>query len=406
MKKKFLLGLLIAFVGIVTFKSQAPQEMSPLIDSENIDANSEFPYSVKKNATLSTELMSHGFTGQDVQQILKLSKPHFNLAKLPQGLRYRLMYSPSPILSWGSIEFQLSKTKSLLFTSVEKNVWSVKLNEKKVEVRLVHFMGNVRSSLWESARLAKMSPALIAQLTDIFSWDLDFSRQVTEADSWRLTVEQLTSNGRVIGWGRIIAADYNNNGKSYHAFYYDKPGRLSGYFDLQGRSLARSFLRAPIEFARISSGFSLRRFHPKLKIFRPHLGVDYAAPRGTPVRALGDGVIAQANYSASGGNTVALVHNNGTFKTRYLHLNGFAPRIRTGSHVKQGQVIGYVGSTGLSTGPHLHFEFYKNNRYVDPLRVELPASESIPSDLLAEFEVQSALRLNDLPPFPRTVASN
>lgn len=398
-----LMALLVA--SFLCMKVQAPQNEGPIVDISVATQNEDYPYAIGKNATLSTELLSHGFKGKDVHQILAISKPYYNLSRLPQGLRYRLLYSNNPVLSWGGIEFQLSKSKSLLFTLDSQTQWKVKLNEQKVEVRLVHFVGSVRSSLWESARLAKMSPQLIAQLTEIFSWELDFSRQVTENDSWRLSVEQFIVNGKLAGWGRILAAEYKNNLTNYNAFYYEKPGKLSGYFDADGKSLSKSFLRAPIEFARISSGFSLRRFHPKLKIFRPHLGVDYAAPTGTPIRALGDGKVVEANYSPSGGKTIVLTHGS-AYKTRYLHMNGFAPKIRAGTTVKQGQVIGYVGTTGLSTGPHLHFEFYLNNRYVDPLKIEMPANESIPKELWADFSAKSAQRLSELPPLPRAVASN
>jgi murein DD-endopeptidase MepM/ murein hydrolase activator NlpD len=398
-------GLTLVASTLICLKVQAPQSYHLPQNRTEAVHDYEYPYSIDKNATLYSELLSQGFDGQDVQQILKLAKPYYDLSKLPRGLRYRLIYANSPIISWGGLEFQLSPTKTLRFTLDQSAKWAVYQNELKVEVRLVSFVGSVRNSLWESARLAKMNPQLIAQLTEIFGWELDFSRQVTDNDSWRLTVEQQLANGRVVGWGRILAAEYKNNLVTYSAVYFEKPGRIRGYFDLEGQSLAKSFLRSPIEFARISSGFSMRRFHPKLKIFRPHLGVDYAAAKGTPVRALGDGSVLEARYSGGGGNTVALAHG-GTYKTRYLHLSGFASKIRAGAIVKQGQVIGYVGSTGLSTGPHLHFEFYQNNHYVDPLKVDLPASASVPEELLAEFETHSAQRVSQLPPLPRNVATN
>jgi murein DD-endopeptidase MepM/ murein hydrolase activator NlpD len=405
MKLALALGLGVIASAFMCLKAQAPQSYHQAQDPNAESQHHDYPFAFEKNATLFSELISLGFTGQDVQQILKLSKPFFDLSRLPQGLRYRLIYANSPIVSWGGIEFQLSPTKNLRFTLNQDSQWLVKQTEFKVDVRLVNFVGTVQNSLWESARLAKMSPQLIASLTEIFGWELDFSRQVTENDSWRLTVEQQLVNGRVVGWGRILAAEYRNNSKTYSAVYYEKPGRISGYFDLEGQSLSKSFLRSPIEFARISSGFTMRRFHPKLKIFRPHLGVDYAAPTGTPIRALGDGVVLEAKYTTGGGKTISLAHGN-TYKTRYLHMSAFASKIHAGTNVKQGQIIGYVGSTGLSTGPHLHFEFYQNNHYVDPLKVELPASGSVPSELLADFDAHSAQRISQLPPIPRNVASN
>ncbi len=375
---------------------------------QNLEAsplNYTFPFAIEKNATLYSELVNQGFSGQDVEHILKLSKPIFDLSKLPVGLRYRLIYSHNPVVSWGGIEFQISPTQLLTFSLNQERKWMVKQYHYKTQTRIVSFTGKVINSLWESARQAKMNPQLIAQLTDIFGYELDFSRQVTDSDSWRLTAEQHYIGSQIIGWGRILAAEYNNNSNTYSATYYEKPGRLRGYFDPNGQSLSRSFLRSPIEFARISSGFSKRRFHPKLKVFRPHLGVDYAAPTGTPVRALGDGLVLQANHTPSGGKTIALSHGS-TYKTRYLHLSGFAAKIHPGTKVKQGQVIGYVGSTGLSTGPHLHFEFYENNHYVDPLKVSLPAGEGIPADLAADFNARSHLLLSQLPPLPRHIVQN
>lgn len=396
--------IVLASTFLTSLKVQAPPPQENLTLSLEDQIKNEFPFAIEKDATLSTELVGQGFTPKDVQDILMLSKPHYNLSILPLGMRYRLIYANNPVVSRGGIEFKLSPTKTLRFAKDLAGVWQVEKFEEKVETRIVSFAGSVRNSLWESARQANMSPSLIAQLTDIFGWELDFSRQVTENDYWRLTVEQHIVRGRVVGYGRILAAEYNNNSKSYNAIYFERQGQISGYFDTEGRSLSKSFLRSPIEFARISSGFSLRRFHPKLKIFRPHLGVDYAAPTGTPIRALGDGVVLEAKYTTGGGKTVSLSHG-GTFKTRYLHMSAFAARVRAGTPVKQGQVIGYVGSTGLSTGPHLHFEFYKNNHYVDPLKVDLPANIRIPMALMTDFKAVSSKRLAQLPPRPTTVAS-
>jgi len=402
--KKVIVTLALAY--FVCFQAHAPNQQrvqNQIVQDSPLNYN--FPFAIEKDSTLYSELINQGFSGQDVEQIVRLSKPLFDLSKLPLGLKYRLIYSNNPVISWGGIEFQINPTRLLSFSLTQDRKWSVKQNIYKTQTRIVSFSGTVENSLWESARQAKMNPQLIAQLTDIFGYELDFSRQVTENDSWRLTVEQHYIGKQIIGWGRILAAEYKNNTNTFSGIYYEKPGRLRGYFDTKGQSLSRSFLRSPIEFARISSGFSMKRFHPKLKIFRPHLGVDYAAPTGTPIRALGDGVVLMSNYTAGGGKTIALAHG-GIYKTRYLHLSGFASKIHPGAAVKQGQVIGYVGTTGLSTGPHLHFEFYENNHYVDPLKVSLPAGQSIPADLALDFNTQSTHLLSQLPPLPRTIVQN
>lgn len=398
--------LVIVFLLLTGVFAHTPENYSENSEGHRLETlTHDFPYAIEKNETLYSTLLDRGFTGQDVEKIVKVSKPIYDLSRVPTGLRYRLIYRNSPIISWGGIEFQLTPTRTLSFNLNQSGEWTLQQIEYKVSTRIISFSGTLKNSLWESAREAKMNPQLIAQLTDIFGWELDFSRQVTENDTWRLTVEQHYVGNRVVGWGRITAAEYKNNNTPYTAIYYEKPDRISGYFDAEGKSLSKSFLRSPIEFARISSGFSLKRFHPKLKIFRPHLGVDYAAPTGTPVRALGDGKVLVANYTAGGGKTIALSHG-GTYKTRYLHLSGFASRIKVGANVKQGQVIGYVGTTGLSTGPHLHFEFYENNHYMDPLKVSLPSSDSIPKDLLADFRSNFSMRISQLPPLPQNVAQN
>ena len=197
------LALFVLALAFVCQKAQAPLSYHMNTDiKESYDA-AEYSHSIEKNETLYSMLLGHGFTGQDVQQILKISKPYYDLSRLPSGLRYRLIYSNNPLISWNGIEFQLSPTKSLKFFKDEATQWQTKLSEHKVDVRVVSFVGTVQNSLWESARLAKMSPQLISQLTEIFGWELDFSRQVSVNDSWRLTVEQFLVKGRVVGWGRI-----------------------------------------------------------------------------------------------------------------------------------------------------------------------------------------------------------
>lgn len=368
-----------------------------------VQANLDYPYIIQKNSTLYKELTQHKFSGKEINEILIASKPHLNLSKLIPGTHYRLIPSTAPYISWNGIEFKLSPTKFLKIT--KDTTWTAQLIQKKVSVTLATFTGRVESSLWRSAEQAQMNRELISEFAEIFAWQIDFSRQVNENDTWRLVVEQHVVNGEVVGWGRILAAEYNTPTKMYDAYYYEKPGVIAGYFTKDGKSLAKTLLRTPIEFARITSGFSLRRFHPVLGINRPHLGVDYAAPRGTPIRSVGDGQVLEAHYSVTGGNTLTISHNS-VYKTRYLHLNGFAPTVRAGAHVHQGQIVGYVGMTGLSTGPHLHYEFYENNHYKDPLKVDLPPSGSIPKNLITEFKSANNHWAAMLPPWSRTIASN
>ena len=276
------------------------------------------------------------------------------------------------------------------------DTWVAEKITETVDIKVLTFSGLVTSSLWESAQKAKMDPNLISELADIFAWEVDFSREVRENDRWRLTVEQKLVKGEPVGWGSILAAEYENAGTPYQAALFRLNGEDIGYFTPEGASLRKMFLKSPIRYGRITSGFSMRRFHPILKTRRPHLGVDYAAPIGTPIRAVGDGTITSAGWNGGGGNVIRLRHNS-QYQTIYKHLNGFAKGIRSGAKVKQGQVIGYVGNTGLSTGPHLHFEFYHAGRYVDPLKKKFPSADPVPTAHLEQFRAESSILISALP---------
>ncbi len=372
------------------------QEIAPLSLEES------FPHVIEPRSTLSSNLIPFGVSPSTVQELVQASEGVYNLSKIPAGIRFNLVLDENSALK--SLEFRLSPTESLrVFRQGES--WQTEKIVENVDIRVVHFAGVVMSSLWESAQRADMDSSLIAELADIFGWQIDFAREVRLHDRWRLSVEQKLVKGSPVGWGSILAAEYENDGKSYQAFLYRKDGEDIGYFDLEGNSLRKMFLKSPIRFGRITSGFNLRRFHPILKIRRPHLGVDYAAPTGTPVRAVGDGVIQWAGWKGGGGKVIQIKHNS-IYQTNYLHLNGFSRVIRTGSRVKQGQVIGYVGTTGMSTGPHLHFEFYQSGKYVDPLGKKFPSANPVPKSELTDFVTQASPRIAQLPPWetPETLA--
>ena len=205
---------------------------------------------------------------------------------------------------------------------------------------------------------------------------------------------------RFIGYGPITAAEYINAGRKYDAFYFKKnqTARYGNYFDSSGRSLKRMFLKSPLNYKRISSGFKRKRFHPVLGYTRAHLGVDYAAKTGTPVKTVGDGVITSIGWMGSGGRTIKIKHNR-RYATAYLHLRGYAKGLRKGTKVRQGQVIGYVGSSGLATGPHLHFSFYENGKYVNPTGRRFPAKDPLPSKQLSRFKNIAINAKNTLKPW-------
>ena len=244
--------------------------------------------------------------------------------------------------------------------------------------RIVQFREFVISdSLYSSGKKANVPESVLGDLIYIFGWDIDYVYDIRNGDVVKILYEDIFSNGKLVSNGDILAAEFTNKGTEITVIRFTQRGRKD-YFTIDSRNVRKAFLQTPIEFARISSHYNPNRKHPILNTIRAHKGTDYAAKTGTPVKATGDGVIKNAQYSSSYGNYIDVVHFN-KYMTRYAHLNGFANGIRKGAKVTQGQTIGYVGSTGLATGPHLHYEFHINGKHTDPVKVEPPNAQSINS---------------------------
>jgi len=234
-------------------------------------------------------------------------------------------------------------------------------------------------------------------MSEIYEWDIDFFN-IQKNDKYKLIYEDILVEGVSVGVGKIIAAWFEHSGEDFYAVYFVYNNR-EDYFDADGKNLRKLFLKSPLRFSRITSGFTNSRYHPILHIHRAHHGIDYAAPSGTPVHSVGDGTIIMAGYSGGGGNTVKIRHNS-SYTTSYMHLSRFAKGLRKGKSVKQGDVIGYVGSTGLSTGPHLDYRIYKNNTAVNPLTLKMPPVESVSGEALKEYTTlkdSMIKRLNAIP---------
>lgn len=245
--------------------------------------------------------------------------------------------------------------------------------------------GTITDTLYESCLRAGLPSSLIMELADLFAFDIDFTSDLRVGDTFSVYFEQTVSDGRLVKAGPILAAVMQVSGRTYQAYYYELPDGYRDYFDEKGQSLRKMFLKAPLSYRRISSTFTYRRFHPVLKIYRPHLGIDYAAPTGTPVSALGDGKVVFKGWKGGFGRYVEIKHN-ATYKTTYGHLSRFAKGLKVGDRVRQGDVIGYVGSSGLATGPHLDFRFYKNGKPVNFLKTTFPHARSVPKKLMADFQ--------------------
>lgn len=360
---------------------------------------------VKKGTTLSQVLRNDlGLSKQDAFRLLTSIKPLANPTRIPANTEVVAHWTHWVSLIPDTLEIKLADTKALVATRDINKEWHTVAIEHQIDRQTVAYSGAVVTNLWSSARAAGMEQSLIHKLAEVFAWQVDFNREVQEGDRWRLTVEKLTVATRPVGYGDILAAEYENAGRVYTAVRHVNEHGRSQYFAPDGSSMQRLFLRSPLKFGQITSGFSARRFHPILHVTKPHLGVDYGAPEGTPVLAVGDGTVTEAGMRGGSGNMVTLRHNS-AYQTAYKHLKTFAAGIRPGSRVNMGQVIGYVGSTGLATGPHLHFEFYESGRVVDPQGIRFPAADPVPSDKLKDFRLLAASQVSQLPSWAGIVLS-
>ncbi len=266
--------------------------------------------------------------------------------------------------------------------------------EIPLERDLVRLEGTIESSLFEAVERAGGDAELAVRLARIFQWDVDFFRDLRKGDRFVVVADRLAVEGRPFGWGTLFAARFVNAGRVLDAVAYpDGEGRLA-YYDLEGRPLRKQFLKAPLEFSRVTSGFSLRRFHPVLKRRMPHYGVDYGAPVGTPVHVTADGVVRFVGRKGGAGKMVSVRHANG-YETNYLHLSRYARGIRKGVRVRQGQVIGYVGQTGWATGPHLDYRVRLNGKWINPMRIASPPARPIGKDRLRRY-LSHAIAVQDL----------
>ncbi|MEZ4741603.1 MAG: peptidoglycan DD-metalloendopeptidase family protein [Bdellovibrionota bacterium] len=355
---------------------------------------------VRPNSSIYQTFLKAGVSDALTQNLVEAAKPLVDLAIIKPKTKLKMYWDRDDGSALQKIELPLNKTEDLVLFNNEGE-WHSRINEKIVDTEIETYQGKVVTTLWDSATNAGINGTVISKLADVFAWQIDFSREIRYGDTWRISIERKVINNRPIGWGSIVAAEFINAGEKYTAIRYKgKNGRIS-YYDQHGESLKKIFLKNPVRFSRITSGFSRKRMHPILKVNRPHRGVDYAASRGTPVRAVGDGRITVATYSRSSGNYIKIAHNS-TYSTSYHHLHKFAKGIKKGKKINQGDIIGYVGSTGLATGPHLHFAFYVNGRFTDPLGMKFPSADPISSADLDEYKKFAADAIASLPSWQMT----
>jgi len=334
----------------------------------------------------------------EVLEILTASKEVYDLSRVRARTAFVVGWQDEAEAIVSAVRFDLTPTNRLIIKKTGEE-WKAELVNLPISAPSRTFSGVVQQSLWDSAVNSGMDPQLISDLAQIFAWQIDFSREVRSGDKWRITVEELFADGKPIGWGNVLAAEYINSGESYSAIRFPQKGEEASYYAPDGSSMKRLFLKSPVRFARISSRFKRRRFHPILKRNIPHNGVDYAASTGTPVRSVGKGRITKAGRYGGSGNMVRIKHNS-TYQTAYLHLKRIAKGASRGNSVKQGQIIGYVGQSGLATGPHLHFSFYENGRFIDPMGRKFPSKDPVSKELLPSYLSISEEALKNLPNWP------
>lgn len=392
----FLSILLLGWIECSDSESKISPELTqePQLNSFGFfsDSLEHQTYSISKNETLSDILLKLGVPGTGIMQIVDNAKEVLDVRKIVAGNFYHA-YTNNDSLNT-LVYFVYEKSPRHFVVIDLRDSINVYDSEKEVVVRENQKTAVIDQSLYVSLMNAEATPELAIKLSQIFAWQIDFYH-LQKGDNFKVIYDELYVDNKFFAIGTIRAAHFSHRGKDFYAIPFTQDSVFQ-YFDEDGNSLRKAFLKAPLEFGRISSRYSKSRLHPVLKVRRPHHGVDYAAPVGTPIRTTGDGIVADVGYSGGAGKFIKIRHNS-VYTTMYLHLSRYANGIKKGVRVQQGQVIGYVGSTGLSTGPHLDYRFYVNGNPVDPLKVEVPPSHPVKKELRTEYEVQrdSVMKLLD-----------
>ncbi|MEE8527371.1 MAG: peptidoglycan DD-metalloendopeptidase family protein [Gammaproteobacteria bacterium] len=335
---------------------------------------------IRPGNTLDALFRRNNLNLTDLAAILQLPEAKRQLRLLHPGDQFTIVHDAGDILE---LNRRLDETSTL---AIKRNHtgFAAHLLEHPVEARIAHAHAEIESSLFEAATAAGLSDQMTMNVAGIFAWDIDFVLDIRSGDEFVVLYEQLWQDGQYQRDGEVIAAEFTNNGRKYRAVRYEDPNGEANYFTPEGLSMRKAFLRAPVDFNRISSRFNPRRLHPIFKTVRPHRGVDYAASQGTPVKAAGDGKVTFRGAKGGLGNAIVLQHG-GNIETVYGHLSRFARASRTGARVKQGQIIGYVGKTGWATGPHLHYEYRINGVHRNPRTVPLPKARPVRADFKQDF---------------------
>ncbi len=387
--------------GPVTEQAAPPEEKEPELNVFGIDESLDVvTHMIRRNESLSAILREHGLSPAQIHELSRSSSGVFNVRRIRAG-RPLHIYSMPDSSDSGLITHVVYEEDSAGFVrfNLADSVF-VERDSKPVEIRTRLVSASITSSLYQTMREIGVDPQLTHRLADVYAWQVDFYR-IQPGDHFRVLFEERLVDGQVTDIGRVKAAVFTHRNQDFYAFHY-RQGDLDEYFDDEGNSLRRQFMAAPLDYTRISSRFTNRRFHPVLKRNMPHHGTDYAAPVGTPIRAVGDGTITVARFDRNNGNYIRIRHNS-IYETGYLHMSRFADGMRPGTQVIQGQIIGYVGATGLATGPHLCFRFWQHGNPVDPQRIDLPPADPIQDEHRIPFSARKEHLLKELDINPDSV---
>lgn len=377
-------SVLVAVLNIVSCscgrEDESVPEMTPFVDEQaevqedgiRLDSLRCVEGKIKNGQFFSTLMMSLGMTAQEAYDLTVACGSVFDVKSLRVGNSYKAYYEDGES-GLRMLVYDRDKTSQVIFDC--RPPYDVKVDEKPIEVVQRYAEVTIENSLWVDMRNAGVSPYLIIDLSDIYAWTVDFFG-LQKGDRFKVLYEEKVCGGEVVGIDTVRYAVFSHAGNDLPMVMFNQNDGGNIWWNEKGESMRKAFLKAPLKFSRISSGFSYARKHPVTRKVRPHTGVDYAAPKGTPVMTIGDGVVTSMKYEGAGGNTIRIKHNS-VYSTAYLHLSGYAKGLKVGKRVRQGEVIGYVGSTGRSTGPHLDFRVWKNGTPVNPLKMESPPAEPL-----------------------------
>jgi len=352
---------------------------------------------IRRNQNISEILSNYNIPSESIYRLAKASKSVFDVRKITTNKKYTLICAPDSLKTAKAMIYEHNPIEYVIFNLLD----SITVEKKEKAVKIVEktSAGTIESSLAVTMSELGLPPQLTNDFVDVFAWQVDFFR-LQKGDKFKVIYEDKIVDGESIGTGEIKAIYFNHFSNDYYAYHFDQ-GNGIDYFDEEGNSLRKALLKYPLKFTRISSRYSGRRYHPVQKRYKAHRGTDFAAPRGTPIRSVGDGIVVESRYSKYNGNYVKVRHNS-TYTTQYLHMSRRASGVVPGTKIKQGQTIGYVGSTGLATGNHLCYRFWKNGIQIDALKVDLPPSEPVADENKPAFEdrkrmLKSKLDAVDIP---------